>query len=195
MMGKNAPEIALTCDNIVMSTPSRMCETLTRAYPGGRTGTPAGYQAHYVAREPACRACLDAVAADQTAKASNANRDVYRQRAYERDPLVNRKANLKAKFGMSLDDYDRMLADQGGGCAVCGTTDPGGRWGTFFPIDHDRACCPGNNSCGKCIRGLTCSPCNVGLGAFGDDADRLMAAAAYLLSRRNVLEVPSGLWS
>lgn len=168
-----------------------ICETPTRAYPNGRTGTWAGAQAHYAAGEERCEACQVAT----VQHSATLPRKDYRQRAYERDPLVNRKANIKAKFGMTLEDYDAMLAEQGGGCAVCGTTEPGGRWGTFFPIDHDRACCPGNNSCGKCIRGLTCSPCNVGLGAFGDDVDRLMAAAAYLLSRRNVLEVPNGLRS
>lgn len=163
------------------------CEKPTRAYTQGRTGTAAGYQAHYRAHEPACQPCLDAVAADQRGKPSHAKKSVYAQRAYERDPQINRKANLKAKFGITVEKYEEMLAAQGGKCAVCGTNDPGGRWGTAFPIDHDHSCCPGPKSCGKCIRGLVCSPCNVGLGAFGDDVDRLMAAAAYLLSTRNVL--------
>lgn len=164
-----------------------VCETPTRAYPNGRTGTPAGYQAHYKAHEAACRACLNAVAADQLAKPSNGRKTDYRKRAYERDPLVNRKANLKAKFGLTSAQYDEMLAAQGGHCAICPSTEPGGRWGTFFPVDHDHSCCPGPKSCGECIRGLVCSPCNVGLGAFGDDPDRLMAAVAYLLSTRDMI--------
>lgn len=165
-----------------------ICEKPTRAYPQGRTGTLAGHQAHYKAGEQSCRACLDAQAV-KNAKLSKQERDRYRMRAYERDPLVNRKANLKAKFGMTSEDYDRKLAEQGGKCVVCGSADPGGRWGTFFPVDHDHDCCPGHKSCGKCVRGLICSPCNVGLGAFRDDPERLIAAAAYLLSYRNVLEV------
>lgn len=125
--------------------------------------------------------------AAKQAVVSSETRATYRQRAYERDPAVNRRANLKAKFGLSVEDYNRMLVEQGGKCAICGTTDPGGRWGTNFAVDHDHSCCPGQKTCGKCIRQLICSPCNVGLGAFGDDPDRLMAAAAYLLSTRNVL--------
>ena len=30
-------------------------------------------------------------------------------------------------------------------------------------IDHDHRCCPGSESCGKCIRGILCSSCNTGL--------------------------------
>jgi hypothetical protein len=31
-----------------------------------------------------------------------------------------RAFNLKSKFGMTIEDYDTMLAEQGGGCAICG---------------------------------------------------------------------------
>lgn len=48
-------------------------------------------------------------------------------------------------------------------------------------IDHDHACCPGRgSSCGQCVRGILCMGCNVGLGAFGDDPDRLASAIRYL---------------
>ncbi len=126
--------------------------------------------------------------AAQSAERSKETRDRYRQSAYERDPLVNRKANLKAKFGITIEQYEQMLTRQSGMCAVCGDTDPGGRWGTNFAVDHDHGCCQGQKTCGKCIRGLICSPCNVGLGAFRDDPDRLVAAAAYVLSTRSVLK-------
>lgn len=28
-------------------------------------------------------------------------------------------------------------------------------------VDHDHDCCPGGWSCGRCVRGLICSECNV----------------------------------
>lgn len=41
---------------------------------------------------------------------------------------------------------DRLLAFQGGRCAICGVTDESAR---TLHIDHDHTCCPGRRSCGK----------------------------------------------
>jgi hypothetical protein len=91
------------------------------------------------------------------------------------------------RYGITEEQYDAMLSAQGGACAICGTGDPGAetaRWA----IDHDHDCCPGAESCGRCVRGLLCRNCNVGLGHFDDDPDRLLAATAYLLSRTDLLK-------
>ena len=47
-------------------------------------------------------------------------------------------------------------------------------------VDHDHDCCPGQSSCGKCIRGLLCLTCNRALGLLKDDPMRVRAAADYL---------------
>jgi hypothetical protein len=46
--------------------------------------------------------------------------------------------------------------------------------------DHDRSCCPGTGSCGKCVRGLLCNPCNLMIGHAHDEQERLRAAIQYL---------------
>lgn len=50
-------------------------------------------------------------------------------------------------------------------------------------VDHDHSCCPGNRSCGECVRGVLCSRCNVGLGMFRDNPSYLRLAADYLESK------------
>lgn len=62
--------------------------------------------------------------------------------------------------------YDR-------GCQICGSTEN-------LRVDHDHSCCPGDSSCGECIRGCLCSGCNMALGAFQDSAPVLQRAIAYL---------------
>lgn len=89
-----------------------------------------------------------------------------------------RRANLKKRNGITLDQYEQMLAAQGGCCAICGTDDPGQR---SFHVDHDHACCPSSKkACGNCTRSLLCGNCNKGLGLLRDDPELLRLAAAYL---------------
>lgn len=76
------------------------------------------------------------------------------------------------RFGISVDEYDRMLAAQGGGCAICGRKTVGQKGRKNFHVDHCHRT--------KKVRGLLCAACNQGLGAFSDDPKRFRAAADYL---------------
>ncbi len=94
-----------------------------------------------------------------------------RERArVRRTPLVNRKYNLKKCYGITLEDYERLLAAQGGVCAICGAPSPGPKE-TNFHVDHDHVT-------GR-LRGLLCECCNIGIGYF-DSPDHLGKAADYL---------------
>ncbi len=81
--------------------------------------------------------------------------------------------------------YDKTFAEQRGLCDICGQPERAvsKTTGKVYPlaVDHDRSCCPGNSSCGKCIRRLICRNHNVGLGMFGDDPKLLRAAADYIV--------------
>ncbi|MFK0175678.1 endonuclease VII domain-containing protein [Streptomyces xanthochromogenes] len=81
------------------------------------------------------------------------------------------------RHGLGREGLDRLNKLQGGLCAICGNRPKGGRQ---LAIDHDHTCCADERSCGKCVRGLLCGPCNVGVGMFQDDAEIMRKAIAYL---------------
>jgi Recombination endonuclease VII len=64
---------------------------------------------------------------------------------------------LRSRYGISLRQYEEAFAAQGGTCAVC--REPDARR-TRLSVDHDHQCCPGERSCGQCLRGLVCRRCN-----------------------------------
>lgn len=96
----------------------------------------------------------------------------YRERtklsARSRDPRARKDSRLRASFGIGVDEFDAILAAQGGGCAICG-----GKQRLHVDHCHDAGH----------IRGILCSECNLGLGKFHDDADRIERAALYLRAR------------
>ncbi len=93
-----------------------------------------------------------------------------------------RRTQRLSKFGLTPEDYEDMLTEQGGVCAICKKPETHTYKGrvTELVVDHDRGCCPGKKSCGACIRGLLCHNCNAALGMFRDSLDSLTAAYMYL---------------
>ena len=87
---------------------------------------------------------------------------------------ANRRGNLLRRFGITEEDYLRMLDEQGGRCAICGTDTPG--TSGVFAVDHDHET--------GAVRGLLCRGCNIGIGNLGDDIGRLESAIAYLARSR-----------
>jgi hypothetical protein len=83
-----------------------------------------------------------------------------------------KNSQLKKNYGISLADFRQMRATQGHKCAICGTSDPGGKG--EFHVDH----CHDTGA----VRGLLCHGCNVGIGHLSHDIGRLAAAIAYLRS-------------
>lgn len=98
-------------------------------------------------------------------------------------PARERFSTLR-KVGTTAQRYDELIAQQGGGCAICAQPCRSGR---SLAVDHDHACCPGRTSCGECVRGLLCSDCNNGLGRFRDDLELLARAMDYLIRSRGRL--------
>jgi hypothetical protein len=95
---------------------------------------------------------------------------------YAREVAQQNKRNRTMRSGLSDEQYQAMIAKQRSLCALCGAP-PGRRQ---LAVDHDHACCPGRDSCGKCLRELLCGRCNPLLGYAHDDIAILEAAIAYL---------------
>lgn len=81
------------------------------------------------------------------------------------------------RYGLTVEQYKRLFNLQNGVCAICRKENTAKR---ALGVDHDHTCCPGDSSCGKCVRGLLCSPCNSGLGLFKDDPYAVGRASVYL---------------
>lgn len=91
----------------------------------------------------------------------------------ERDPISfqasRRRILLKNTYGMTVAEWDRMLIEQCGKCAICDTQ---------F-LDKIKPCVDHDHATGA-IRGLLCKSCNNGLGLFTDNPLHLINAATYL---------------
>lgn len=85
-----------------------------------------------------------------------------------------RRRDLRAKYNITPEEFDEKLAEQGGCAARCG------RQGSRWVQDHNHDCCPGEKTCGECLRGILCNECNLTLGLAGDSADTLRLLADYL---------------
>jgi hypothetical protein len=116
------------------------------------------------------------------ANMSEEDRNEYRRKNAERrrrwyatqDGKRKQKDNaLRAQYGITLDQYERMADEQGGNCRICESALD---LGFYTAVDHD-------HDTGR-VRGLLCSKCNMALGAFKDSAALLERAIDYLTKDR-----------
>lgn len=80
-----------------------------------------------------------------------------------------RSYHLKRKYGITADEYDVMLANQSGKCAICGRTRDSHM---SLSVDHDA-------ETGR-IRGILCENCNRAIGQLKHSIPNLQAAIKYL---------------
>jgi hypothetical protein len=129
-------------------------------------GTMHGYQVYC---KPCCHARVTA-SMNKNPKLREKMR-VYAKGWREQNPEYQLDRNMM-KYGLLQADYLKMLAAQGGVCAICKIDKAGGRG--KFHVDH----CHDKGT----VRGLLCHNCNLGIGHFKHRTELLDKAKSYLLS-------------
>ncbi len=110
-------------------------------------------------------------------KEYNAKRLEWANGHRERRRLQSRRSHLMKRFGITIEDYERLSAKQGHKCIICEKpmaelTDTTNRLRPNMSIDH-------NHKTGE-ISGILCNNCNVALGLFSENPNILIRAAEYL---------------
>jgi hypothetical protein len=101
-----------------------------------------------------------------------------RRRYYESDKAAQRERTRRAtymrKYGITVEQYDEMLALQGDRCAICriSSAEHVKTRQQILAVDHD-------HKTGK-VRGLLCTQCNTALGLFRDNSAFLIGAIYHL---------------
>lgn len=94
----------------------------------------------------------------------------YGARWKEAHPGLKLALNRKRQLGIDRNEQDVLLKKD---CAICGKKST--------HIDH-------NHVTGR-VRAALCRNCNTGLGMFGDDQDRLLRAARYIIFHTKTKEM------
>jgi len=140
------------------------CEEILPASAFNKSNRRDGYQTY-------CRSCHNKMQREKYNSDPEAKlkRQIRENRRKNRDPLIARKAELKRLYGITWDDYVKMLKEQGEVCAICKEEC---RIKKMLSVDHD-------HKTGK-VRGLLCNGCNTSLGRFKDSTILLQRAIDYL---------------
>ncbi len=94
----------------------------------------------------------------------------------EKDRVRSANFHRKVKYGLSPEDFERLLTRQNGVCAICKV-----RPAEMLHVDH----CHATNK----VRGLLCRYCNIGLGGFRDNPCYMLEGIAYLAEARGLFVV------
>jgi Recombination endonuclease VII len=107
-------------------------------------------------------------------RANRAKLNAYNKRwvakHVENVELYNLSKKLRSSYGLTVEQYQEMVRQQNGVCAICGRPPKGGKKTKRLSVDH----------CHKTgrIRGLLCTRCNIALGHV--ESSLLPQMLAYL---------------
>ena len=110
-----------------------------------------------------------------------AKREDYLKRANDyriMHPEARRANHLLRRYGLTPEDYQALLDEQHGQCAICGREPRGSRNEKNLHVDHD-------HDTGE-VRGLLCISCNAAIGGLHNL--ELLESAVRYINRFTLLE-------
>lgn len=95
---------------------------------------------------------------------------LYYQRNKIKMDIKSHRSNLKNKFGLTIEDYNKLLTEQNFSCALCSKHVSENK--KRLAVDH----C---HETGR-VRGLLCMHCNAALGQLGDTSESIQRVLEYI---------------
>lgn len=100
---------------------------------------------------------------------------IWQKNYYLNNKEKNRNSTLLRKFGITIQQYNRMIKNQNNTCAICSKKETYKQHGLIkqLAVDH----------CHKTqkVRELLCHKCNIGIGMFLEDVSIIDKAKNYLI--------------
>lgn len=117
-----------------------------------------------------CRGCENSKEKEYRNSMSPEKREYYLKRLKtNRATDSSKNAYLQRNFGITLDQFNKMLKLQENKCKICFKKFSDS---LFTNVDH--------NHDTKKVRGILCRKCNLGIGHFKDNTDSLKSSLSYL---------------
>ena len=132
---------------------------------------------HLLLNERTCRVCgeeknlIDGFYRTRKNRGATASSYAYECKDCTRKRSLRYHHQKSDHHGLSHDDFSMLLEAQNHQCAICRTTNPGGKSGQFV-VDY----------CDKDVRGLLCSNCYKAVECVGDNIHTLKNMIEYLHS-------------
>lgn len=102
------------------------------------------------------------------------NKDRIRERKKKPSKEKSAEYNMRWHYGVEIEDFNRVLLEQNGLCAICSIKLDRSNRSTVPSIDHDHR--------DGSFRGILCHRCNVSLGLMDENPETLRSAIRYLES-------------
>lgn len=93
---------------------------------------------------------------------------------YEQKYNNSKNSKLIKEYGITLEEFNKMLEDQDHKCKICNKEETREFNGTKWKLSVDHCHVTGK------IRGLLCAKCNVGLAKFEEEEQQFLNAIKYL---------------